>query len=113
MTIEIVGIDVKRNFETMRSMSGEMFVAISSQSTTLSANGISEELYDAINSNPAVLSTLQGLERTEYQRKIHELEETVKSLRESERDLTARLDTIRKCLGCDQEDDEWLDDYDC
>jgi hypothetical protein len=113
MTIEIVGIDVKRNFETMRSMSGEMFVAISSQSTTLSANGISEELYDAINSNPAVLSTLQGLERTEYQRKIHELEGTVKSLRESERDLTARLDTIRKCLGCEDHDDDGYDEYDC
>lgn len=110
MTIEIVGIDVKRQYENMRSMSGEMFVAISTQKVSILADRVSETLVKAIEKNGAVFSTLNQMEKTEYEREIHRLTEANTALRESERKLTDRLDTIKKCLGC-TDDDDWDDDY--
>ena len=102
--IEINGINIKNRIEEMRSMSGQIFVAVTARNITLEATGISKKMVGAIRKNIQVFSVLEALEREEYERTIKKLQGQVESLIQERDGFQGRIDTIRKALGIEEED---------
>ena len=105
MTIEIEGIHIDRQFETMRTMSGEMYVCVTAMTTMIPLKAPAK-LIEAINKNPHVFTTLSNMEKSAYERRIAELEKDRARIRTEKNELQARIATIKEALGCDDWDDD-------
>lgn len=101
MTIEIVGIDIDRRYETMRSMSGGIFVCVTSMTTKIPFKNAPAKLIEAIKNNQHVFTTLSNMEKSAYERRIAELEKARDGFHKERDELQERMDTIKNALGWD------------